>query len=71
MADNVTTWADGYGRWWASVPLSGSRHRDAPRARRAIVAELEARGGPCFDASAVRVERAHVTNHGTAKYREK
>lgn len=70
---NVTTWADGFGIWHASVPLSGSPQRDAMAARKAILAELrmryEAWNRP-LDASAVHVTRERVTNHGTAIYRE-
>lgn len=65
----VTTWADGYGRWHASVPLSTNPRGDAMRARRAIRAEMEARDeiGPGYR---VRVARERVTPHGTAIYRE-
>lgn len=66
----IETWADWLGLWHASVPLSGSRHRDALAARRAIIAELEERYAPNFDASSVKVTREHVTNHGTAIYVE-
>lgn len=64
----ITTWADGYGVWHASVPLSGSRHKDALAARRAILAELRERGH--IDPSAIRVTRERVTNHGTVASRE-
>ena len=67
----VTTWADGFGRWHASVPLSGSRHRDAMTARKAIVAELEERHAPNFDPTTVHVTRERVTNHGTIIYQER
>ena len=64
----VTTWADWLGIWHASVPLSGSRHRDAMTARKAIRDELTARGvSPEY---ALKVTRERVTNHGTAHYRE-
>jgi hypothetical protein len=65
---NVKTWADGFGVWHASVPLSGSASRDAMRARRQIRAELDARG--VSEHYRLRVTRERVTNHGTAVYRE-
>ena len=66
--NKITTWADGFGIWHASVPLSGSRHKDAMTARKAIRDELDARDvSPTY---ALRVTREHITNHGTAHYRE-
>ena len=66
--NKVTTWADGLGIWHASVPLSGSRHKDALAARKAIRAELTARGvSPDY---ALKVTPERVTFHGTAHYRE-
>ena len=64
----VTTWADGFGIWHASVPLSGSRHKDAMAARKAIREELDSRGVSTDYILKVTLE--HVTNHGTATYRE-
>jgi len=64
------TWADGFGVWHASVPISGSPMRDALTARKAILAELEARERH-LDPSRVHVTREHVTNHGTVHYVEK
>lgn len=69
----VTTWADGFGMWHASVPISGSRHKDAMTARAAIVAEVKFRydaWNRTLDPSAVRVTRERVTNHGTVIYKE-
>lgn len=64
----ITTWADGLGIWHASVPLSGSRHKDAMTAREAIRVELTDRGvSPAY---ILKVTRERVTNHGTAHYRE-
>lgn len=51
------TWADGYGRWHATVPTSGNPLRDANKARRLIIAELAQREGPAFEARAVHVTR--------------
>lgn len=68
--NNPTTWADGFGVWHASVPMSGSRRRDAMAARKAIMAELEERYAPNYDPSTLHVTREHVTNHGTVIYRE-
>lgn len=67
--NKVTTWADGFGIWHASVPLSGSRHKDAMTARKAIRDELVAARG-VFPYYALRVTRERVTFHGTAHYRE-
>ena len=39
----ITTWADGYGRWYASVPLS-VRRDESRSARFAIERELIERG---------------------------
>lgn len=64
MSD-ITTWADGFGIWHATVPLTGD---SAKVARRAILDELRQRGS--VSASRVKVEREHVTNHGTVHYRE-
>lgn len=66
---NPKTWADGVGRWHASVPIS-TPARQAAEARRLIGAELDARGdrGPGWP---LRVTREHVTNHGTVIYGEK
>ena len=64
----VTAWTDWLGTWHASVPLSGSRHKDAMTARKAIREELAARGvSPAYD---LKVTLEHTTNHGTAHYRE-
>ena len=66
--NKITTWADGFGIWHASVPLSGSRHKDAMTARKAIRDELTARGvTPNY---ILKVTRERITNHGTAHYRE-
>ncbi len=65
---NVTTWADGFGRWHASVPLTGFPTADANAARKAIRAEIDARG--VSSAYRLRVTRECVTSHGTAKYGE-
>jgi hypothetical protein len=71
MSDlNPTVWADGYGRWHASVPLTDSPLRDALAARRAILAELQARA-PIGAKISFHVTRERVTNHGTAIYGEK
>lgn len=70
---NVTTWADGFGRWHASVPISGSPQRDAMAARKAILAELKLRYDAWnrpFDPSTLRVTRERITNHGTVIYQE-
>lgn len=68
--NNPNVWADGFGVWHASVPLTGSPHADALHARRLIIAELVQREGPNFDPSRVHVTREAVTNHGTVKYKE-
>lgn len=68
---NVRTWADGFGRWHASVPVTGNPLADATTARNLIIAELAQREGPNFAPSAVHVTRTKVTNHGTATYSER
>lgn len=70
MSENTNVWADGFGRWHASVPLSGDARKDAREARRLIVAALAERYAPIFDPTTVHVSREHITNHGTAKYIE-
>ena len=40
----ASTWTDWLGIWHASVPLSGSRHKDAMTARKAIREEFADRG---------------------------
>jgi hypothetical protein len=67
---NPVTWADGFGRWHASVPLTDSPLRDALAARRAILAELQARA-PIGANIVIHVTRERVTNHGTVIYGEK
>lgn len=65
-----STWADGYGRWHASVPLSGSWRKDAAAARKLIMDELFARSAPNVrPVFSITLER--ITNHGTAIYGEK
>lgn len=70
MSDRVTTWADGFGVWHASVPLVGNRWREARQARQAILAELTEREARTFDPQAIHVTRERVTNHGTVHYVE-
>lgn len=66
----VTTWADGFGNWHASVPLGASRQAEAREARRAIIAELSERYAD-YDARTLHVHRAGLpTNHGTVTYSE-
>ena len=69
MSTNETTWVDGYGLWHASVPIT-TPGRQAAAARRAIRAELDARGDRHPDYP-LRVTRERVTNHGTVIYRER
>lgn len=64
----VSTWADGYGQWHASVTLLGSRNREALAARKAIRDELRARD--VSDAYVLKVTRERVTSHGTVIYGE-
>ena len=56
------TWADGYGRWHATVPVSGHPLRDANRARRLIIGELSQREGSKFDPRAVHVTRGEFSH---------
>lgn len=64
----VTTWADGFGVWHASVPLGNGD--EANIAKAAILAELAQRGDARFAAEHMHVEAEHVTNHGTVVFRE-
>lgn len=67
--NKVTTWADGYGVWHVSVPITDNRRKDAMTARRAIREELDARGvSPHYHLAVI---RERITNHGTVIYREK
>ena len=63
-------WADAFGVWHASVPLSGSRAKDAHAARKLIQAALEERYAPNYDSRTLHVTRERVTNHGTVIYVE-
>jgi hypothetical protein len=63
-------WADGFGRWHASVPLVGNPRREAAHARRLIRAALVERG-PAGCNPTFRITREHVTNHGTVHYVER
>lgn len=65
----VQTWADGFGIWHASVPLSDSRMRDALTARKAILEEIVSREAP-YRSVRLKVTRERVTGHGTVVYRE-
>jgi hypothetical protein len=67
--ENVKVWADGFGRWHASVPLMGSASKEAVAARRAILAELRLRA-PRDAKLVLRVTRERVTGHGTVIYGE-
>ncbi len=69
MTTRVHTWADGFGIWHASVPLTASPKQDAQKARRAIIAELRERVHE-LDPRRVQVELERVTAHGTVTYRE-
>lgn len=62
---NPTTWADGFGNWHASVPLSDPI-TEARQARAAIRAEMKARE----KGYRLPVQRERVTGHGTAVYGE-
>lgn len=72
-AATVTTWADGFGTWHASVRMDDAPfpcHTYAAAARRAIVAELKDREGPNYSTRSTRVELERVTGHQTVIYRE-
>lgn len=55
-------WADGFGRWHATVPVSGHPLTDANKARRLIIAALSEREGPKFDPRRVRVSRGEFSH---------
>lgn len=67
--ENANVWADSFGRWHASVPISDSRNRDAHTARKAIRDALDERGERHPDYP-IRLVRENVTNHGTVIYGE-
>lgn len=67
----MTVWHNWLGIWHASVPLTGSRHRDARLARQLISAALaEKYDLASDDVRSVHVTRAWITDHGTVVYRE-
>ncbi len=67
----LRTWADGYGRWHATVPTSGHPLRDANRARRLIIDELSQREGSGFDPRTVHVTRGEFRqNDNVVEYVE-
>lgn len=74
--ETVRTWADGFGRWHASVTISdtvepnyadGSAQRIRAKARRHIRAEIEARGNgqPIRPVHIHYVGTVHNTRNGT------
>lgn len=65
MSD-IHTWADGYGLWHASVPMTPDA---AKVAKRAIVAELRQRDAH-VSAARVKIRLEHHTLHGTVHYVE-
>ncbi|WP_372663612.1 hypothetical protein [Amycolatopsis kentuckyensis] len=80
----MTTWADGYGRWYARVNfpggygpshLNGEVDRIRAKARRAIRRELAERGalGPGWQCRVVLVESAldHMNVTHSLTYRER
>lgn len=69
---NPTVWADGYGVWHASVPIT-TPARQAYAARILIMAELLERAPRGHTAREIRlsVTRAWATNHGTVVYKER
>jgi hypothetical protein len=74
MVDTVAAghaWADGFGRWHASGPVTVNPLTDARKARKLIIAELTEREGPRFDPTTVHVTRTAVRADGTAVYSER
>jgi len=67
---NTNCWADGFGRWHASVPLTDSRSKDSRKARALIQEALTEREGPNFDPDSVHVRRERATANGAVVYRE-
>lgn len=65
---SVTTWADGYGVWHASVPQYAYA-RPADAARHAIRRELAEREAPNYDPRVTGV-RLHEISDGRMIYRE-
>ena len=62
MSESTNTWADGFGRWHATVSLTDCCHCDAHAARKLIVAELVQREAPNWDPRTVHVTRTAVTD---------
>jgi len=71
MTHNPNVWADGFGSWHASVPLTASPARDAHAARALIKAELQARAPRNSIPPRFRITRELVTGHGTVIYGER
>lgn len=69
QAVNPKVWADGYGVWHASVPIS-TPQRQARDARRLIWAELEARGVHANYRQQFRVTRDTPGTPGRVVYKE-
>jgi hypothetical protein len=67
-ANDTNAWADSYGRWHASVPLTGNALADANKARARIIAELTEREGPNFAPSSVHVTRTEVCTKVTGRH---
>jgi hypothetical protein len=69
--NNPSTWTDGNGVHYASVPRSDSPQRDAKQARTAILEALPAPGpkAPRPGKRTISVTRHRVTGHGTVIYR--
>jgi hypothetical protein len=66
----IITWADGYGVWHVSVPVSDDSESAAWDA---IFLELAERSHPsrmAFAAKHMTVTSERITNHGTRVYRE-
>lgn len=66
----ITTWADGYGVWHASVPVSDDSESVAWDAIFLELAERANETSVTFAAKYMTVTSEHITNHGTRVYRE-
>lgn len=69
MSIKTNTWADGFGRWHARVPVSDSA-TETRQARKAIRDELRARGAIGYGCRLRVTPAGSEPINGTVEYRE-
>ena len=68
---NIGTWADGFGRWHARVPVSGNQAADSRLAHAAIMWELAQRDRRVSPAMVgVKIDLAEEAREDTVVYME-